>query len=105
VADQYDVVQVFDLGEADDVLGVGVEVDVGSEEMGAVGNAGQRQGMDVMALAAQPAGHLAPRPRADPHARDQDVCAHAEKIRANTGQVPPGIVGRISAWPTPQPAS
>ncbi len=74
------LLDVLVLEQPDDVADVGVQRDVGSEQVGSVGEARQGWGVDQVSLCSQPVGDSLPAPAAVPTAMDEDERWHPELV-------------------------
>ena len=77
VTDQHEVVEAFELDQADDVRDMGRQPDPGPEQMRAVGQAGKRRREDAVSGRGQQARDARPAPAAMPGAVHQDEITRA----------------------------
>jgi hypothetical protein len=76
VPDEHQVVEVLELDQVHHVAYVGVEVDLGAGQVRPLAQTGERDGVGVVAVVAELAGHGLPRPAAEPGAWNQDEGRH-----------------------------
>jgi hypothetical protein len=76
VADQRDIVQVLVVQKAHDVGDMGVQADIGTQQMRALAKAGQCRRDHGMAAGFEARRDIAPAPTAKPGAGHQKECSH-----------------------------
>jgi hypothetical protein len=76
MAAQNDVVELFHVEHAENVVDMTFEIDTGARQMGAVTETGQSRGEDRVALRAEDVRHPAPAPAAVPRAVYQQIGRH-----------------------------
>jgi hypothetical protein len=80
VPNEHDVVEILELDEVHHVGYVGLEVNLGRGEVYSLTEAGEGDGVGVVASISQPTGDGLPTPAAQPSATDLHVSCHLQDL-------------------------